>query len=67
MAPTNGDQPPTQDQVNESLKNGIDHVNNTLIARIAQLEGTLQQMEVLGKPRGGHPPIWGKNAEKDTT
>ena len=34
MAPTNGDQvvetPPTQDQVNEQLKDGIDHVNNNI-------------------------------------
>ena len=71
MAPTNGDQvvetPPTQHEVNETLKEGIDHVNNTLIARIALLEGTLQQMELRGKPRGGHPPVWGKNEEKDTT
>ena len=71
MAPTNGDQveepPLTQDQINEKLKNGIENVNNALLNRIAELEGTLQQMEMRGKPKGGHPPVWGKNAEKDTT
>ena len=55
MAPTNGDHveqpPPTQDQINLALDNRIGEVNGLLTNRIAQLEATIQQMELRGKPK----------------